>query len=175
MPPKGNPPKWGQPGGSGKSGFLSFFSCTNFLQPPKISSLFFPAYPAGKRGYLLPTASSPNALHSATETPFIPLPKRPSQSNRNALHTATETPFILQPKRTFFFCKNAPCPGRGVIRRFRRFRRFFLPKPKASPPLCAFAPSRLCVNLFIPPKKTPHEGGVRGCSEEQSPADESPY
>jgi len=24
-------------------------------------------------------------------------------------------------------------------------------------------------------KKTPHEGGVRGCSEERSPADESPY
>jgi hypothetical protein len=64
------------------------------------SEFFFSFLPLPTAYCLLPTASSPSAL--------ILQPKRPSYRHRNALHSATETPFILQPKRTFFFCKNAP-------------------------------------------------------------------
>jgi len=50
LPPGGNPPKWGQLGWGGFSGFSIGLLFTNFFQVPKISFLFLPYLPRWKAG-----------------------------------------------------------------------------------------------------------------------------
>jgi hypothetical protein len=95
-------PKW-EPAKMGTAWRGRLFRLFDSLPLDKFSptsEIFFSFLPLPTDYCILPTASSPSAL--------ILQPKRPSYRHRNALHSATETPFILQPKRTFFFCKNAP-------------------------------------------------------------------
>jgi hypothetical protein len=78
---------------------LDNFSPTSEIYSPFLS-LPTPLESGAIYYLLLSTASSPNALHIATETPFTVQPKRPSYRHRNALHSATETPFLFLQKCT---------------------------------------------------------------------------
>jgi hypothetical protein len=87
--PKWAPAELGTANWSLKTELFQGLSLQNFLPTSENSFLFLPD--------LLPTIYY---LLRLRQPPFILQPKRPSQCIRNALHIATETPFLFLQKCT---------------------------------------------------------------------------